>query len=571
LTQKGSRIIDGKKVPNIRIVPWNNGFHDIWNLPDSNKVYEDFCKGSVETVFQFDAFAARAGLRHFMPHDGVLPLNSIDSLSVFTALDRPGPLDAYVTDENGKQHNMLVEYANRSKGLAPVGNIPVFDELLPESFGVLCFQEGLQYVFQKVGGTTGIEANNFRNRISKKKLLDVEKKDKPLFMKGAVEKYGLTTANMMWDQMVTFGQYGFNASHAVSYVTISYACAFLKRYFPLEWWTGVLSNASRKEIDERFWKYVSKFMLLPDIQKSGKSFQIEGDKIRAPIWLVNGIGEKAQQLMNNLAPFSDISDMLRKIEAYKVNNATKTVKIDELTGEQKISVRKAHCALNDSIIKKLIICGVMNSLFPDQIDGLPMTTVDRLKLFEIEATKARGLKKYKGSASKFLLDSATAQYQYHKSILPAYSAPLVPLLSKSFPDLFEISPKRQFFKTQKDSFMLVNGKQYEWLAGLEMLPPSVVQVALPVYIVETRTFQYTQKKTKERVQAIEITADCEGSRVSMVKWPQNGKLPAAFLEELVGSIGILTLERSDATKPFFLIDYQMLVTPLQEKKEESSG
>ena len=61
--------------------------------------------------------------------------------------------------------------------------------------------------------------------------------------------------------METFARYGFNKSHAVAYVVISYACAFLKHYYPLEWWAAVLSNADQKEINEVFYKYVKDMVL----------------------------------------------------------------------------------------------------------------------------------------------------------------------------------------------------------------------------------------------------------------------------------------------------------------------
>src|SRR6185369_17854371 len=101
------------------------------------------------------------------------------------------------------------------------------DRLLPETHGVIVFQEQLQRIFQEVGGTTAIEANNFRQDISKKKMDKVIKHGQK-FQKGAIPTLGEKTAHVLWQQMETFGQYGFNASHAVCYMVVSYACAWLK-------------------------------------------------------------------------------------------------------------------------------------------------------------------------------------------------------------------------------------------------------------------------------------------------------------------------------------------------------
>lgn len=197
------------KTPYGMCLPFRGELLDIWNLPNDINVFKDICSGKVETVFQLDAAEARKGLKHFPVIDGQPTLNSVGDLAVFTALDRPGPLDAYVEDESGNKHNMLVEFARRARGEQAIGAIKVLDDMLPDTQGILVYQEGLQKVFQEVGGTTGIEANNFRQRIGKKKMAEVRKKDEPLFMKGAIAKLGESEAKRLWQMIQTFGAYGF--------------------------------------------------------------------------------------------------------------------------------------------------------------------------------------------------------------------------------------------------------------------------------------------------------------------------------------------------------------------------
>ena len=63
-------------------------------------------------------------------------------------------------------------------------------------------------------------------------------------------------AEGIWDRMITFGRYGFSIIHAVEYALITYACMFLKHYYPMEWWASILTNASEQEITGSFWPYV---------------------------------------------------------------------------------------------------------------------------------------------------------------------------------------------------------------------------------------------------------------------------------------------------------------------------
>lgn len=200
----GSYTLNGIKVPGLRVVGLGDELYDIWDLPEDKAVFEDICKGKTEGVFQFNTKGAKRWLKLF---ERSLGLGSISDLAAFTALDRPGPLDYKV---EGK-HNMMVEYANRSKGLPEVGSLPILNELFPETYGIIVFQEQLQKAFQEIGGTTGIQANSFREHIGKKKM-ELVYKDKTLFMPKAVEKLGEEVAEGLWKSMETFGQYGFNKS-----------------------------------------------------------------------------------------------------------------------------------------------------------------------------------------------------------------------------------------------------------------------------------------------------------------------------------------------------------------------
>lgn len=563
--------INGIKTPLIRAIPFDGNWVDIWNLPEDPAVFRDICEGRVETVFQFDAGAARQGLRHFAPEDGALPLNSIESLSAFTALDRPGPLDAYVTDAHGNTHNMLVEYAHRAKGLPAVGRLPILDELLPETYGVIVYQEQLQYVFQVVGNTTAIEANNFRQRIGKKKLVEVNKIDKPLFMRGAVERLGVEAAEVLWGQMETFGQYGFNKSHAVCYVTIGYACAWLKHHYPLEWWCAVLSNADRNEIDEKFWRYCGHLILLPDIQKSKEGFAIEGDRIRAPLSLLKGLGEKAHQQLLAGAPYSSIEDLLNKIETWRVSNPRTMTRTDKKTGETKTVQVKGVSALNSTVLQNLIVSGAMDSLFPEEQGFIKGETVEQLTRFASVYRQTFPKAAFQSIAQKFDLQSPLVQFQLRKKILPAYSAPLSQIASLKSSSFNSKGTKFITFHQNgniKNEWRLVNANQFNHLSGLGPMEGEL-RVAMVGYVVGQRLFSYTQKLTGENKTACELDLDVDGVRIQTVRWPGKEGLPEPFQEALTGSVLTCLFIRGSGANSFFLAEAHVLAPSLTSRPEET--
>jgi DNA polymerase-3 subunit alpha len=214
--------INGKNVNGFRTIPHNGALYDVWDLPEDQVVFNKICEGDTETVFQFNTPAARQWLRFFDQKKAGSDNKLIDSmmgLANFTALDRPGPLDAMMTDEDGDSHNMLVEYARRAK--LGKGNyksdLPVLDELIPETYGIIIYQEQLTRIFKELGNTTGMEAENFRVHVSKKQMAKVAE-DQIIFMKGASAKIGEKDAKKLWDMMCTFAQYGFNCLDATQLV-----------------------------------------------------------------------------------------------------------------------------------------------------------------------------------------------------------------------------------------------------------------------------------------------------------------------------------------------------------------
>jgi DNA polymerase-3 subunit alpha len=84
---------------------------------------------------------------------------------------------------------MLVEFAIRARGGDRPATCEVLDQMLPETYGVITYQEQLQRVFQTIAGTDGIVANAFREHVAKKKMADVIK-DREIFIPPAKEKLG---------------------------------------------------------------------------------------------------------------------------------------------------------------------------------------------------------------------------------------------------------------------------------------------------------------------------------------------------------------------------------------------
>jgi len=363
--------------------------------------------------------------------------------------------------------------------------MPILAELLPETYGIIVFQEQLQRIFHKIGKTTPAEADDFRAHIGKKQMADVAK-DRDVFMKGAVESVGQETADALWEQMFTFGQYGFNKSHAVSYGYIGYVCAFLKHFYPLEWWTAVLGNSDRNEIDEKFWRYIGHKILMPDISKSVENFEIEGDMIRAPLSLMFGVGKAAHDEIMMGRPYTDINDFVQRIRDRRIKTSKPaldkdgTPKIDKKTGQQKYTL--GYSALHRGVVYALIISGAMDSMFPADTD-----VFTKLHAYEQALSTVNG-KKIEAVPDAYTNLNQMSRFQLRKQILPAYTENILPMLVDRNIEGVKADGIGYYYTIGKKRYRFVSASDFERLSLMPMLPEGGIDVAVAAYVLSSRTF-----------------------------------------------------------------------------------
>ena len=93
-----------------------------------------------------------------------------------------------------------------------------------------------------VAGYSLGQADMLRRAMGKKKVAEMER-HKEIFRQGALKNgFDEQKAVDLFDLMANFAAYGFNKSHAVAYGLIAYQTAFLKRYYPAEFFAGLLST-----------------------------------------------------------------------------------------------------------------------------------------------------------------------------------------------------------------------------------------------------------------------------------------------------------------------------------------
>jgi DNA polymerase-3 subunit alpha len=284
---------------------------DIDNLPlDDRKTYELLMRGDTDGIFQLESSGMKDILVRMKP-------DCIEDVIALIALYRPGPMD-----------NVPEFIARKQKRTKIVYEVPELEAILKETYGIIVYQEQVMQIAVAIGGYSLSEADTLRKVMSKKKTDEMEGKEKPKFMEGArKKKIPEAKAAKIWEQMETFGKYGFNKSHSTAYAIISYQTAYLKAHYPAEFMAALLT--SEKDNRDKIISHISSCrdmglnVLPPDINESMSDFSVVGEHIRFGLGAVKNVGigaiDSIISVREQSGPFRSISDFCDRVDSRKVN------------------------------------------------------------------------------------------------------------------------------------------------------------------------------------------------------------------------------------------------------------
>ena len=199
---------------------------------NDEKVFEILNSDKVSGIFQFEGDAVRSVTRSV----NVDRFSKIDNL---TALARPGPLAS----------GMAQKYIARARGDEAVTyDVPQLEPYLKDTYGVFLYQEQIMSVVKEIGLFDWVKTSAVRKAMSGRKGEEYFNQMGADFVKGATSQ-GVPEeqAKTIWNEMVTFGSWGFNKSHSVSYAIVTYWTLWLKYYHPLAFAAACLRAAKDDE------------------------------------------------------------------------------------------------------------------------------------------------------------------------------------------------------------------------------------------------------------------------------------------------------------------------------------
>lgn len=192
---------------------------------EDRKILRLFEEGRTDGIFQFEEDFVKNVINK-------ISITSIDDLAMVTSLCRPGAMSMishFVARKNGKEE---IEYLH-----------PDLEPILKKSQGIVIFQESVI----EIGKYAGMKYPDVLRKAVAKKKPELLQKSKPELFDGLLKKrWTLEQIEMLWKQILEFGGYAFNIGHAISYAMTSYESAWLKVYYPLQFWTAVLNSYEGK-------------------------------------------------------------------------------------------------------------------------------------------------------------------------------------------------------------------------------------------------------------------------------------------------------------------------------------
>ena len=273
-------------------------------------------RGDTIGVFQVESGGMQQMLRQMRPR-------FFENIVAGIALYRPGPME------------FIPQYCQRMHGEEEITNLhPKLEPILRETYGICVYQEQIMEIAGELFGYELGEADLMRRAVSKKKPEELNKHKAIFIERGPQNGVDAETAELIFDMIEFFANYGFNKSHAADYAVITVQTAFLKCHYPEEYMTALLS-VQRDDLSK-----VSTFLeecrrlnipiLPPDVNFSQLDFDIErtcaGKRaIRFGLAAVKNAGAHALGELvaqRGEAPFASLVDFCQRVDLRKLGKRT---------------------------------------------------------------------------------------------------------------------------------------------------------------------------------------------------------------------------------------------------------
>lgn len=265
------------------------GKFNIGSIPmDCPAVWNLIGTGNTIGIFQLETKLGQDWSRKVQPQN-------IEELAALTALLRPGPLEANISNDyvDIKFGKKKIQYLH-----------PKLQPILEKTYGQMVYQEQALKIATDIAGFSAENADSLRKAIGKKnpKLMT---KMRDNFIEGCKRCSNITqeVAEQIFSWIEKCQRYSFNRPHGMSYGHLAYQTAWVKCHFPLEFFTSYLIFSQYKsDPKEEIYRLVQNARLFginispPAIYRGNIHFQIvNANEIAFGLAHIKEVGKSAIQ------------------------------------------------------------------------------------------------------------------------------------------------------------------------------------------------------------------------------------------------------------------------------------
>lgn len=280
---------------------------------DDQITYQMLGAGDTTGIFQLESSGVRRVLRDLKP-------TGFEDIVSVVALYRPGPMEFIPKYIGGKHGLFEVEYPH-----------PDLEPILSDTYGIIVYQEQIMKIASTMAGFSLGEADLLRRAVSKKKR-EVLDEERAHFVGGSLQQgYDQEEANVVYDMILRFADYGFPRAHAAAYGVLAFQTAYLKAHYPVHFMSSMLTAVmgSHRKIAEYIveCRRMGIKVLPPDVNASGILFtpgftDLEGSVvdpgvIRFGLAAIKNVGTQAMESILRVReerPFDSLLDFCRRVD-----------------------------------------------------------------------------------------------------------------------------------------------------------------------------------------------------------------------------------------------------------------
>ena len=199
---------------------------------------------------------------------------------------------------------------------------PLLLKIMPETYGVMVYQEDVIKVAHYFAGLSLSEADILRRGMSGKfrSRAEFTVVREQFFFNCAQRNHDKELAKAIWNQIESFAGYAFAKGHSASYAVESYQSLYLKAYYPLEYMTAGINNFGgyyRTEFYVHEARKLGALIEAPCINRGAYQSVIQNKTLILGFNLISGIEHKAilrmMESRKNHGPFKTFDELVHRL------------------------------------------------------------------------------------------------------------------------------------------------------------------------------------------------------------------------------------------------------------------